>query len=92
MSVLSEGWPCFPSDGPKKASGNRAILGSIIVKIKLNKSAVEPAQSHVQAVELLDALVPGVHYKVAPTGRKVFMLQYRANAVERCTSWACSGS
>lgn len=56
-----------------------------MVAITLAKSAVEPAQSHVQAVELWDALVPGVQYKVAPTGCKVFMFQYRANAGGRCT-------
>ncbi len=54
-----------------------------MARIKLTKSAVDAAQSQAQAVELRDTLVPSFLCKVAPTGRKVFMLQYRTNAGER---------
>ena len=54
-----------------------------MAKLKLTKSAVDAAQPQAQAVELRDTLVPGFLCKVTPTGRKVFMLQYRTNAGER---------
>lgn len=54
-----------------------------MAKIKLTKSAVDAAQPLAQPVELRDTLVPGFLCKVTPTGRKVFMLQYRTNAGER---------
>ncbi len=54
-----------------------------MAKIKLTKSAVDAAQPQAQAVELRDTLVPGFLCKITPTGRKVFMLQYRTNAGER---------
>ena len=54
-----------------------------MAKIKLTKSAVDAAQSQVQAVELRDTLVPGFLCKITPAGRKVFMLQYRTNAGDR---------
>jgi len=54
-----------------------------VAKIKLIKSAVDAAQPQAQAVELRDTLVPGFLCKVTPSGRKVFMLQYRTNAGER---------
>lgn len=54
-----------------------------MVKIKLTKSAVDAAQPQTQPVELRDTLVPGFLCKITPTGRKVFMLQYRTNAGER---------
>jgi uncharacterized protein (DUF736 family) len=54
-----------------------------MAKIKLTKSAVDTAQSQVQAVELRDTLVPGFLCKITPAGRKVFMLQYRTNAGDR---------
>ncbi|WP_153061478.1 integrase arm-type DNA-binding domain-containing protein, partial [Escherichia coli] len=46
-------------------------------------SAVDAAQPQAQAVELRDTLVPGFLCKITPSGRKVFMLQYRTNAGER---------
>ncbi|NIE82638.1 MULTISPECIES: site-specific integrase [unclassified Burkholderia] len=54
-----------------------------MAKIKLTKSAVDAAQPQPQAVELRDTLVPGFLCKITPSGRKVFMLQYRTNAGER---------
>lgn len=54
-----------------------------MAKIKLTKSAVDAAQPQAQAVELRDTLVPGFLCKITPSGRKVFMLQYRTNAGER---------
>ncbi|WP_193074147.1 tyrosine-type recombinase/integrase [Pseudomonas sp. FME51] len=54
-----------------------------MAKIKLTKSAVDAAQPQAQPVELRDTLVPGFLCKITPTGRKVFMLQYRTNAGER---------
>ena len=55
-----------------------------MAKIKLTKSAVDAAQPQAQAIELRDTLVPGFLCKITPAGRKVFMLQYRTNAGERC--------
>jgi len=54
-----------------------------MAKIKLTKSAVDAAQPQTQPVELRDTLVPGFLCKITPTGRKVFMLQYRTNAGDR---------
>ena len=54
-----------------------------MAKIKLTKSAVDAAHPQAQAVELRDTLVPGFLCKITPSGRKVFMLQYRTNAGER---------
>ncbi|MBH2534041.1 integrase arm-type DNA-binding domain-containing protein [Serratia marcescens] len=54
-----------------------------MAKIKLTKTAVDAAQPQAQAVELRDTVVPGFLCKITPTGRKVFMLQYRTNAGER---------
>ena len=54
-----------------------------MAKIKITKSAVDAAQPQAQPVELRDTLVPGFLCKITPTGRKVFMLQYRTNAGER---------
>ncbi len=54
-----------------------------MAKIKLTKSAVDAAQPQAQTVELWDTLVPGFLCKIIPSGRKVFMLQYRTNAGER---------
>ena len=50
-----------------------------MAKTKLTKSAADAAQP----VELRDTLVPGFLCKATPAGRKVFMLQYRTNVVER---------
>ena len=54
-----------------------------MAKIKLTKTAVDTAQPQSTDVELRDTLVPGFLCKVTPTGRKVFMVQYRTNAGER---------
>jgi hypothetical protein len=54
-----------------------------VAKIKLTKTAVETAQPQAQATELRDAAVPGFLCKITPTGRRVFMLQYRTNSGER---------
>src|SRR3546814_10795091 len=63
--------------------GIGSFRGVIMAKIKLTKSAVDAAQPQAQAVELRDTLVPGFLCKITPSGRKVFMLQYRTNAGER---------
>lgn len=54
-----------------------------MAKIKLTKSAVDAAQLQDKAIELRDTVVPDFLCKITPTGRKVFMLQYRTNAGER---------
>ena len=54
-----------------------------MAKIKLTKSVVDTAQAQTCDVELRDTLVPGFLCKITPTGRKVFMVQYRTNAGER---------
>jgi hypothetical protein len=46
-------------------------------------ATVDTAQPQSTDVELRDTLVPGFLCKVTPTGRKVFMVQYRTNAGER---------
>ena len=51
-----------------------------MAKIKLTKTAVDAAQPKTCDVELRDTLVPGFLCKVTPTGRKVFMVQYRTNS------------
>ncbi len=51
-----------------------------MAKIKLTKSVVDAAQAQACDVELRDTIVPGFLCKVTPTGRKVFMLQYRTNS------------
>lgn len=51
-----------------------------MAKIKLTKSVVDAAQAQTCDVELRDTIVPGFLCKVTPTGRKVFMLQYRTNS------------
>lgn len=51
-----------------------------MAKIKLTKTIVDAAQPQSNAVELRDTVVPGFLCKVTPTGRKVFMLQYRTNS------------
>src|SRR3546814_5839804 len=63
--------------------GIGSFRGVIMAKIKLTKSAIDAAQPQAQAVELRDTLVPGFLCKITPSGRKVFMLQYRTNAGER---------
>jgi hypothetical protein len=54
-----------------------------LAKIKLTKTVVEAARPQTAAVELRDTLVPGFLCKITPTGRKVFMLQYRTNSGQR---------
>lgn len=51
-----------------------------MAKIKLTKSVVDGARAQTGDVELRDTIVPGFLCKVTPTGRKVFMLQYRTNS------------
>ncbi|KGG85026.1 MULTISPECIES: tyrosine-type recombinase/integrase [Comamonas] len=51
-----------------------------MAKVKLTKSVVDTAQAQTCDVELRDTLVPGFLCKVTPTGRKVFMVQYRTNS------------
>ncbi|HCH7770179.1 TPA: tyrosine-type recombinase/integrase [Pseudomonas aeruginosa] len=51
-----------------------------MAKIKLTKSVVDTTQAQTCDVELRDTLVPGFLCKVTPTGRKVFMVQYRTNS------------
>ena len=52
-------------------------------KIKLTKTAVDVAQPNTTAYELRDTIVPGFLLKVAPTGRKTFMVAYVANNGQR---------
>lgn len=68
--------------GSQQASENRVSQGVITAKIKLANSAVDAAKAQAQPVELPDTLVCGLLRKITPTGRKVFMLQYRTNAGE----------
>ncbi|MGH8786895.1 MAG: tyrosine-type recombinase/integrase [Cupriavidus necator] len=51
-----------------------------MAKIKLTKSVVDAAKALTNDIELRDTIVPGFICKVTPTGRKVFMLQYRTNS------------
>ena len=52
-------------------------------KIKLTKAAVDAANPQQKYYELRDTAAPGFLLKVTPTGRKIFMVQYRTNSVER---------
>ena len=52
-------------------------------KIKLTKTAVDAANPQQKDYELRDTVVPGFLLKVTPTGRKIFMVQYRTNSGER---------
>ncbi|WP_421722475.1 tyrosine-type recombinase/integrase [Alloalcanivorax xenomutans] len=52
-------------------------------RVKLTKTIVAGAQPGETDIELRDTLVPGFFCKVTPTGRKVFMLQYRTNSGKR---------
>jgi integrase len=54
-----------------------------MAKIKLTKTAVDAATFGAKEYELRDTVVPGFLLKVTPTGRKIFMVQYRTNAGER---------
>ncbi len=54
-----------------------------MAKIKLAKTAVDAAIFRSKEYELRDTIVPGFLLKVTPAGRKIFMVQYRANAGER---------
>lgn len=51
--------------------------------IKLTKTVVDAAMPQSTDYELRDTVIPGFLLKVTPTGRKVFMLQYRTNAGQR---------
>ena len=51
--------------------------------LKLTKIAVDGATPHSKDDELRDTVILGFLLKVTPTGRKVFMFQYRTNAGER---------
>ncbi len=51
-----------------------------MAKIKLTKNVVDAAKPQGNDIELRDTLVPGFLCKITPTGRKVFMLQYRTNS------------
>lgn len=51
-----------------------------MAKIKLTKSVVDAARAQTNDIELRDTIVPGFLCKITPTGRKVFMLQYRTNS------------
>jgi integrase len=52
-------------------------------KIKLTKTAVDAAQPKTTLYELRDTAIPGFLLKVAPTGRKTFMVAYVANNGQR---------
>ena len=54
-----------------------------MAKLKLTKTVVDSAQPGPLDAELRDTAVPGFLCKITPTGRKVFMVQYRTNAGER---------
>lgn len=51
-----------------------------MAKFKLTKIAVKAAQPLAKDVELRDTVMPGFLCKIAPTGRRVFMLQHRTNS------------
>jgi len=70
MPVLSETSPRFCPLGSQVVLEIGAFRGIIMAKIKLTKTVVEATQPQATAIEL-------------PTGRRVFMLQYRTNAGER---------
>ena len=46
-------------------------------KLKLTKTVVAAAQPESDPYELRDTMIPGFLLKVTPTGRKVYILQYR---------------
>src|SRR5580692_9401933 len=52
-------------------------------KIKLTKTVVDGATARAKEYELRDTIVPGFLVKVTPTGRRIFMLQYRTNVGDR---------
>lgn len=52
-------------------------------KLKLTKTVVDAAQAESEAHELRDTMIPGFLLKIAPTGRKTFMLAYTANNGQR---------
>jgi hypothetical protein len=54
-----------------------------VARIKLTTAVVTAAKPQPLAVELRDTFVPGFLCKIMPSGRKVFMLQYRTNGGER---------
>ena len=54
-----------------------------MAKIKLTKTSVDAAAFGAKEYELRDTVVPGFLLKVTPTGRKIFMVQYRSNAGDR---------
>ncbi len=54
-----------------------------MVKVKLTKTVVAGAEARAKDYELRDTAIPGFLLKVTPTGRKVFMLQYRTNDRQR---------
>lgn len=52
-------------------------------KLKLTKTVVDATHAESDAYELRDTGIPGFLLKVAPTGRKTFMLAYTANNGQR---------
>ena len=50
-----------------------------MAKMKLTKTTVDAAEFRVKEYELRDTVVPGFLLKITPAGRKIFMIQYRAN-------------
>lgn len=54
-----------------------------MAKVKLTKTVVDSAEPQAKDCELRDTVIPGFLLKVTPTGRKVFMLQYRTNDRQR---------
>lgn len=54
-----------------------------MAKIKLTKTVVDTAKPQSLDLEMRDTLIPGFLCKITPTGRKVFMIQYRTNSGER---------
>ncbi len=70
---------CWPLEG----SWEPGLSEKSSWRNKLTKSAGDAAQTQAQAVELWDTPVPSFLRKIAPSGRKVFMLQYRTKAGER---------
>lgn len=64
---------------PLKFAEDRVNMATI----KLTKTAVDSAMPQASDYELRDTAIPGFMLKVTPTGRKVFMLQYRTNSGQR---------
>ncbi|MDB5508770.1 MAG: integrase [Hyphomicrobiales bacterium] len=50
---------------------------SELAKVKLTKRVVDAAQAAVERYVIWDSTLPGFGLRVAPTGRKVFILRYR---------------